>query len=77
MPIPRKQFDKSIDTLSAEVLRFLKSNANKALSTQGQTCACPHLLRECQKSNYKQILETGCRTYLIQQPVSLNYALLD
>jgi hypothetical protein len=30
MPIPRKRFDKSIDALSGEVLKFLKSHPDKA-----------------------------------------------
>jgi hypothetical protein len=34
MSIPRKQFDKTIDTLSAEVLRFLKSHADEAFDIE-------------------------------------------
>ena len=37
MPIPRKQFDKTTDTLSAEVLRFLKSNADEAFDIEELT----------------------------------------
>jgi len=34
VPISRKQFDKTTDTLSAEVLRFLKSNADEAFDIE-------------------------------------------
>jgi hypothetical protein len=34
MPIPRKQFDKSVDTVSAEVLKFLKSNPDEAFEIE-------------------------------------------
>ena len=34
MPITRKQFDKSIDTLSADILRFLKANEDKAFDIE-------------------------------------------
>jgi hypothetical protein len=34
MPIPRKQFDKSIDTLSAKVLKFLKSHPDEAFEIE-------------------------------------------
>jgi len=34
MPIPRKQFDKSIDTLSVKVLKFLKSHPEEAFEIQ-------------------------------------------
>jgi len=34
VPIPREQFDNNIDTLSAEVLRFLKSNADEAFDIE-------------------------------------------
>ena len=34
MPIPRKQFDKSVDTVSAEVLKFLKSHPDEAFEIE-------------------------------------------
>jgi hypothetical protein len=34
MPIPRKQFDKSVDTVSAEVLKFSKSNPDEAFEIE-------------------------------------------
>jgi hypothetical protein len=34
MPIPRKQFDKIVDTVSAEVLKFLKSNPDEAFEIE-------------------------------------------
>lgn len=34
MPITREQFDKNTDTLSEEVLRFLKSNADEAFDIE-------------------------------------------
>jgi hypothetical protein len=34
MPIMRKEFDDSIDTLSAKVLRFLEANPNQAFDTE-------------------------------------------
>jgi hypothetical protein len=37
MPIRRKDFDESIDTLSEEVLRFLKSNADEAFNLEELT----------------------------------------
>jgi hypothetical protein len=34
MPMPRKQFDKSVDTVSAEVLKFLKSHPDEAFEIE-------------------------------------------
>jgi hypothetical protein len=34
MPITRKEFDDSIDTLSAKVLRFLEANPNQAFDIE-------------------------------------------
>lgn len=34
MPIPRKQFDKSIDRLSAKVLKFLRSHPDEAFEIE-------------------------------------------
>jgi hypothetical protein len=34
MPIPRKQFDKSIDTLSVKVLKFLKSHPDEVFEIE-------------------------------------------